>query len=128
MLGAPLLAGNDLRSMSPTTASILTNRDVIAIDQDPLMAEVHQLGDDGRVWIKPLANSAVAVALFNSSTVPVDITTTADAAGLPAAPCYTLRDLWAGQDITSTGDIVAKSVAPHAVRLLRVTTADTCSR
>ncbi|WP_234834994.1 glycoside hydrolase family 27 protein [Mycolicibacterium stellerae] len=128
MLGAPLLAGNDLRTMSPTTVSILTNREVISVDQDPLMAEAHQLGSDGRIWVKPLADSAVAVALFNSSTVPADISTTAAAAGLPAAHCYTLRDLWTGRSVTTTGDISAKSVAPHAVRLFRVTTADTCSR
>jgi alpha-galactosidase len=127
MLGAPLLAGNDLRSMSPTTVSILTNREVIAVDQDPLMAKPHQVSGDGQIWAKPLANSTVAVALFNSAGAPADIATTATAVGLPAAVCYDMRDLWAGHNATTTGDIIVKSLAPHAIHLLRVTTADTCS-
>ncbi|WP_264068892.1 glycoside hydrolase family 27 protein [Mycolicibacterium komossense] len=128
MLGAPLLAGNDLRSMSPATLSILNNREVIAIDQDPLMAKAHQISDDGRIWAKPLLDSSVAVALFNTSSTAADIATTATAVGLPAAPCYDQRELWEGRTTTgSTGDIIAESLAPHAVRLLRVSAADICS-
>jgi alpha-galactosidase len=128
MLSAPLLAGNDLRSMSPTTISILTNRDVIAVDQDALVAQPHQVTDDDRIWVKPLADSSVAVALFNTSTGAVDISTTASAVGLPAASCYVLRDLWEGRETTtSAGEIVANSLAPHAIRLLRIKAADTCS-
>ncbi len=127
MLGAPLLAGNDLRSMSPTNLSILTNREVIAVDQDPLMAKVRQVSGDGRVWAKPLVDSSVAVALFNSSSAPADVATTAAAVGLPPGSCYTLRDLWAGHNANTTGDIIAKSVAPQSVELLRVREADTCS-
>ncbi len=128
MLGAPLLAGNDLRSMSPTTLSILTNREVIAIDQDPLMAKPHRISGDGRIWARPLADSSVAVALFNTSGTAADIATTATAVGLPAVPCYQQRELWEGRTTTSsTGDIIAESLAPHAVRLLRVKAAESCS-
>ncbi|MCV7356380.1 glycoside hydrolase family 27 protein [Mycolicibacterium fluoranthenivorans] len=127
MLGAPLLAGNDLRAMSPTTLSILTNREVIAVDQDPLLAKARRIGDDGRIWAKRLADSSVAVALFNPSSVPGDIATTAAAVGLPPASCYSVRDLWTGDSAEVTGDLSARSVAPHAVHLVRVRTADTCS-
>ncbi|GAB7067248.1 glycoside hydrolase family 27 protein [Mycobacterium hodleri] len=120
MLGAPLLAGNDLRTMSPVTREILTNREVIAVDQDPMMAKARQVGRDGRVWAKRLADSTVAVALFNPSSAPADVTTTAAAAGLPSAPCYALRDLWSGGSTTTVGAIVAKSLPSHAVRLVRV--------
>ncbi|WP_245535312.1 glycoside hydrolase family 27 protein [Segniliparus rotundus] len=127
MLGAPLLAGNDLRSMSAATSSMLTNREVIAVDQDPLLATAHQVGGDGRIFAKPLADSSVAVALFNSSNAVADIATTAHAVGLPPASCYTLRDLWTGQSVGTAGGIVARSVAPHAVQLLRAVQAARCS-
>ena len=81
MLAAPLLAGNDVRSMSPQTLAILTNRDIIAVDQDPLVAQGHPLQDDPRVWVKPLADGAVAVALTNAGTTAGDVGTTAAAAG-----------------------------------------------
>lgn len=127
LLGAPLLAGNDLRTMSPTTLSILTNRDVIAVDQDALMAQVRQVSGDGRIWAKPLADSSVAVALFNSSDTPADMATTAAEVGLPPSTCYTSHDLWTGHTANTTGEIVAESVAPHAVLLLRIQESNACS-
>ena len=66
MLAAPLLAGNDVRSMDDRTRAILTNRDVIAVDQDPLVLQGLPLLDDPRIIVKPLADGSVAVALFNS--------------------------------------------------------------
>jgi len=127
MLGAPLLAGNDLRAMSPTTRSILTNREVIAVDQDPMMAKARQVGSDGRVWAKQLADSSVAVALFNASSSPGTVTTTAESVGLPPAPCYAVRDLWSGVSAKTTGALVAEALPSHAIHLVRVSTADACS-
>ena len=67
MLAAPLLAGNDLSQMSAETKSILTNKDVIAIDQDPLGKQGDRVSaeDPFEVWSKPLKDGSVAVALFN---------------------------------------------------------------
>ena len=70
MLAAPLLAGNDVRSMNEDTRAILTNRDVIAVDQDPLVLQGLPLLDDPRVIVKPLADGSVAVALFNGDAAP----------------------------------------------------------
>jgi alpha-galactosidase len=120
MLAAPLLAGNDVRSMTDQTRDILTNRDVIAIDQDPLLVQGHPLPADPRVIVKPLADGAVAVALLNPAAGPVPIRTDATAIGLPAAGCYTARNLWAHTDATTTGDVDA-TVAGHGVAMLRVT-------
>ena len=121
MLAAPLLAGNDLRSMSPATKAILTNRDVIAIDQDPLGAQAtrvsHSAGAD--VWTKPLANGDRAVMLLNRGRAPLDIATTARAAGLPNAGAYAVRDLWAHTTSESAGTIAA-SVPGHSAMLYRV--------
>src|SRR6266446_883617 len=72
---APLLAGNDLRSMSPDTLAILANRGVIAIDQDPLGRQGHRVRADEstEVWERPLASGAHAVGLFNRGTSPAHV-------------------------------------------------------
>jgi alpha-galactosidase len=119
MLAAPLLAGNDIRTMTDQTRAILTNRDVIAIDQDPLATQAAPSPTDGRVLVKPLSGNGAAVVLFNPDTQPAEITTTASAAGLQGAPCYAVRDLWAHTDTTTAGEI-KRTVAPHDVAMLRV--------
>jgi alpha-galactosidase len=121
MLSAPLIAGNDVRSMSPQTRELLTNRDVIALDQDPKVAAARTLRKDSRVLVKPLADGAVAVAFMTAGDVAATITTTADDIGLPKAPCYTVRDLWSHTDTTTSGPITSGPLAPHSVALLRVT-------
>jgi hypothetical protein len=67
LLASPLMAGNDLRSMTPETRDILTNKEVIAIDQDPLGAQGRKIRDDDdlEVWAKRLSGGAQAVILFN---------------------------------------------------------------
>ncbi|OBC05071.1 alpha-galactosidase [Mycobacterium sp. 852013-50091_SCH5140682] len=120
MLAAPLLAGNDIRDMTIQTRDILTNRDVIAVDQDPLMMQGRPLTSDARVVIKPLADGAVAVALFNQSAEPQNVRTSFDAIGLGGHTSATVRDLWQHTDNTSTGTI-ERQVPGHGVVMLRVT-------
>ena len=119
ILAAPLLAGNDVRSMTDQTRDILTNREVIAVDQDRLLVQGLPLPDDPRVIVKPLADGAAAVALFNSEEAPVSIRTDATTIGLTAAKCFAVRDLWAHTDTTTTGDVEA-TVPGHGVAMLRV--------
>jgi alpha-galactosidase len=121
MLSAPLIAGNDVRTMSPQTREILTNREVIRIDQDPRMAPARPLPTEPRVLVKPLSAGAVAVGLFNWGDDPVPIATTAADVGLSRSSCYSVRDLWEHTDVVTTGAIGAGAVPPHAVSLLRVT-------
>ena len=121
LLSAPLIAGNDIRTMSAQTRDILTNREVIAVDQDPIVEAAHPIEADSRVLAKRLSKGAVAVGLFNSSDKPASIGTTAAAVELVQGPCYRVRDLWAHTDATSTGAIGGGVVAPHTVTLLRVT-------
>jgi len=117
MLAAPLLAGNDLRSMSAATRAILTNREVIAIDQDPLGAQATRLSEDGNadVWVKPLADGDRAVMLLNRGSTPLDIATTAQAAGLRGAGAYSVRNLWTHRTSESAGLIAANVPADSAV-------------
>ncbi|MBV8966906.1 MAG: glycoside hydrolase family 27 protein [Mycobacteriaceae bacterium] len=123
MLSAPLIVGTDIRSMSPQTRDILTNREVLAIDQDPKVASAATLRNDPRVLVKPLADGAVAVAFMALGDSGASITTTAEDIGLPKAPCYTVRDLWAHTDSTTEGAIASGALAPHSVAVLRVTAA-----
>jgi alpha-galactosidase len=119
MLAAPLLAGNDVRSMDEGTRAILTNRDVIAVDQDPLVLQGLPLLNDPRVIVKPLAGGSVAVVLFNPGAGPVAIRTDAHAIGLSGGGCFTVRDLWAHTDVTTTGD-VEQTIPAHGVAMMRV--------
>lgn len=120
MLAAPLLAGNDIRDMTDQTRDILTNREVIAVDQDPLMVQGQPLTSDPRVVVKRLAGGAVAVALFNQSTEAQTVRTSLDAIGLDGHADATVRDLWQHTDSVVSGAI-ERQVPGHGVVMLRVT-------
>lgn len=120
MLAAPLLAGNDIRDMTDGTRDILTNRDVIAVDQDPLMVQGQPLSGDPRVVVKRLTDGAVALALFDQSDGPQTIRTDLDATGVADDSCATVRDLWQHTETTATGTI-ERQVPGHGVVMLRVT-------
>lgn len=121
ILAAPLLAGNDLRSMTVDTRDILTNREAIAVNQDPAGIQGYKVRDEGdhEVWVKPLANGDYAVALLNRGERRVFIAIRAEEIGMAAAPRYTVRDLWAYRDDTTGGRIAAR-VPPHGVALFRI--------
>ena len=119
---APLIAGNDLATMSATTRKILTNTEVIAVDQDPLgrQGQAIATGKGHYVLVKPLADGSVAVLLFNQTASAAAISTTAAHAGMPKAARYALRNLWTHSTSSTTGTIKAK-VAAHGVVMYRVT-------
>ena len=125
MLAAPLIAGNDLRHMSRATRAILTNRAVIAIDQDRLGRQGYRIWRSGRrrdqdreIWMKPLAGGAIAVAFFNRGLKPASITLHWSQLGLKAP--LAARDLWKQKSITVSGPTYTAQVAPHGTVLLRV--------
>lgn len=126
MLNSPLLAGNDLRSMTPETISILTNSELIALNQDRLVYQARRLVDEGdlEVWAKPLQSTMsgeVAVALLNRSGKTAAITFQPDSVGLDVAKGYTLRNLWAKKDYAvSTKKEVSFDVPAHGVVVLRI--------
>jgi alpha-galactosidase len=120
LLAAPLMAGNDLQGMSTETASILLNKEVIAVDQDPLgRAATRVAASDGReVWAKPLASGAVAVGLFNRGNADADVTVRWSDVAIPAP--RRIRDLWAHRDLTAISDSHTTRVPSHGVVLLLV--------
>jgi alpha-galactosidase len=124
ILAAPLIAGNDIRSMSATTKAILTNADVIAVNQDPLGKQATLVATSGsnQVWSKQLSgNNVRAVALFNRSGSAASITVKWTDIGIPAGAA-TVRDLYAQKDLgSSTDSYTATSVPSHGIVMLKVT-------
>ena len=125
ILAAPLIAGNDLRSMSASTKAILTNAEVVAIDQDPLgiqgtLVATPQSGL--QVWAKQLSGTnAWAVALFNRNSAPASITVSFSQIGLSTGAA-TVRDLWQHSDLGSfTGSYTATNVPSDGVAMLKIT-------
>jgi hypothetical protein len=126
MLASPLLAGNDLTKMSQQTIDILTNRDMIAIDQDPLVYQARKINDygDQEVWARPLGSSTggkFAVALLNRSNVAATINFAADSVGFDAQKGYIMKDVWASKTFpTSKQEQQSFTVAPHGIVVLLI--------
>jgi alpha-galactosidase len=125
MFSAPLIAGNDLGSMSATTKATFTNTEVVAVDQDPLGQQGHLAASPGtnlQVWSKTLSGTNVrAVALLNRGSGTASITVQWSALGIPTGAA-TVRDLWSHTDLgTFSGSYTASSIPSHGVVMLRVT-------
>ncbi len=122
MLAAPLIAGNDLRAMSPATKAILANKELIAVDQDSLGIQGHrvQRAGDLEVWSKPLSDGGRAVALLNRSGSNAHITASWTAIGYPPSLKASVRDLWAAKDVGVTQRGYSADVPSHGVVVLHV--------
>ncbi|MEV5171208.1 NPCBM/NEW2 domain-containing protein [Streptomyces flaveolus] len=121
VMAAPLLIGTDLRKASQATYDILGNKEVIAVDQDPLGKQGTVVSSGGGRWVvaKEMKDGSRAVALFNESGTAQRIATSAGAVGLPDADAYVLRDLWQHRSYNTAGTIAA-TVPAHGTVLLRV--------
>ena len=122
MLAAPLLAGNDLPNMKPEIKAILTNKDVIAIDQDPLGSQAMLMYSDGEVdvWMRHLSNGDQALAILNAgpdrlATHPFHL----DLVYMGASPKVKGRDLWTGKEVTFTEN-QAIELPSHDILLVRI--------
>lgn len=122
LLAAPLLAGNDIRTMPAETRAVLLNRDVIAVDQDALgrQADRRWKEGDAEVWSRPLADGSWAVGVFNRNDKPRTVRFEWTEAGLPGRP-LAARDLWSGAELQGelSGEYSGE-IAGHGVVLLRV--------
>ncbi len=120
LLAAPLLAGNDLSTMTPETVALLTNRDVIAIDQDPAGRQGDRVSAEGpmEIWARPLADGSKAVGLFNRLESPLEMHVNFRQIGFTGA--VRARDVWASRDVVVTGGEYHATVPRHGVILLRV--------
>jgi len=120
LLSAPLLIGCPIEQMDAFTLNLLTNDEVLAIDQDELGQEAAQIKVDGRrqIWVKELADGSRAIGLFNLAEHEQEITVAWSDLGL-AGP-QAVRDLWRQQDLGSRADAYAAQVPRHGVVLIRV--------
>ena len=120
LMNAPLIAGNDLRSMNDSTRAILTNREVIAVDQDWGGMQGHKIRDDGEleVWMKPMSNGDRAVVLLNRGSASSRLAASMQELGLSGGR-HAARDLWAHRDTTVDGEMAA-TLAPHSVAMYLV--------
>jgi alpha-galactosidase len=120
LAAAPLLAGNDVRSMTDATKAILLNKEVIAIDQDPLGKQASPVKNgDLEMWVKQLADGSVAVGVVNLGASAAQATVKASELGLGGA-VNKARDVWAHQDVQFAGGAYRAPLPSHGVLLLRV--------
>ena len=120
MLAAPLLAGNDLAHMSADTLAILTNPELIAIDQDARGVEAHRVWQNGpyEVWSRPLADGSAAVLLLNRSEDTERVT--ADFKDIGITGSKSVRNIWAKQDLGTFSGSFSADVPRHGVVLLKL--------
>ncbi len=122
MACSPLMIGCDVRNMDKDTTSLLTNREVIAINQDRLGIPARRVKSVNHceTWKKPLADGSLAVALINRGYSGQDVLLKASDVGLLDTP-KTARNLWAGEDLPSFGEQMTQRVQPHETILLKIT-------
>ena len=122
ILAAPLMAGNDIRSMSPDIAEILKNKEVIAVDQDPSGLQGRRVKRQGNleVWARQMADGSRAVALLNRGTAESSISVAWSDIGYPDYLPASVRDLWAMKDLGKRTGSFSASVASHGVVMVRI--------
>lgn len=122
LLAAPLLAGNDIANMSADTKQILLNKEVIAVDQDPMGIQGHRVKKDGQleVWSKQMADGGRAVILLNRGPSAASISADWSDIGYPSNVRAKVRDLWAKKDVGSFAGTYSAQVPSHGVVMVRV--------
>lgn len=132
MLAAPLMAGNDLRKMNSQTIATLTNKEVIAIDQDKLGIQgfVYSKKDSIEIFVKPLSDGQWAICFLNRSHLPKTIQfnwnehlindTLSQRLLNTKSKQYKVRDLWLKKDIGTTQSPIHTTLASHGVLMLKL--------
>ncbi len=120
ILAAPLLAGNDLSTMTPETIALLTNRDVIAVDQDAAGKQGDRVSAEGpiEVWVRPLADGSKAVGIFNRHPSPM--TAHVDFQKLGFTHAVKAKNLWQAKDLGNISTPYTVTLPGHGVLFLRV--------
>ena len=122
IMAAPLIAGNDLSNMDEATKRILLNREVIAINQDPLGVQGRRVSKQGdkEVWVKPLSGGGRAVLLLNRGTQPLQIAVDWAQLDYPAGLQAEVRDLWQHKQLAPQRGRYAAEVPGHGVFVVKV--------
>ena len=122
ILAAPLMAGNDVRNMSNEIREILTNKDVIAIDQDPLGKQGYRFMEHPgkEIWVKELSNGEWGVCFFNNGNDRLEMRVHWDYLPFPKGT-YQIRDIWQKKDLGKTNADFVGHIPSHDVLLLKLT-------
>ena len=122
LLSAPLMAGNDIRTMSPDISEILLNKEVIAVDQDSLGMQGRRVKRDGdrEVWSKQLNDGSRAVVLFNRGSRETEVSVNWHDIGYPEHLTANVRDLWAKKDQGKFSGSFSAKVSSHGVVMITV--------
>ena len=130
ILAAPLMATNDVRSMSPEIAAILTNQEAIAVDQDALGLQGTRVkaANGLEIWARTLADGGRAVVLFNRSGVEAEIGVRWTEIGFRETDAPAVRDLWKRQDLGKPAKGYSARVPSHGAAMLRVSPAQPAGR
>lgn len=120
LLAAPLMAGNDLATMTPQTLAILTNPEVIDVDQDPAGIQGRSIMEEGPivVMMKPMADGSKAVGFFNREQGVVTVSVKLADIGLSEAT--SVRDLWQKKDLGEFRGSFSANVPEHGVVFVRI--------
>jgi alpha-galactosidase len=120
LLAAPLLAGNDLATMTPATVALLTNPEVIAIDQDPRGIQGERVWVKGALeaWVKPLVDGSKAVGLFNRSDTTRDAQAAVPLGELGIEGHVYGHDVWSNKDLGILPETLTVKIPAHGVVLL----------
>jgi alpha-galactosidase len=120
LLAAPLLIGCDISKLDAFTLNLLTNDEVLAIDQDPLGAQARQMirKDQYQVWVKELEEGTKAVGIFNTDTAWHKVSVNFKELNLPDK--IRARDLWSQKDLGLFDISYSVLIPPHGVKLLKV--------
>lgn len=123
MLAAPLIAGNDLSKMDADTLRILTNKDVIAVDQDALGQGARRIWKQGEqeIWSRPLQGGDLAVVLLNRGAKELPMKVTWAQLNLPQRLTMDVKDLWSGRRTEGASGSFGALVASHGVVMVRMT-------
>jgi alpha-galactosidase len=121
MACSPLMVGCDVRKLDPQTAELLTNREVLAVNQDPLGRPARRVKRVGacEIWRKALSDGSAAVALINRGSSGADVTLKARDVGLLDGPKLA-RNLWKGEDFADFKAELTLRVQPHETVLLKI--------
>jgi alpha-galactosidase len=122
ILAAPLMAGNDLRNMTPAIHDILTNKELIAVDQDPLGVQGRRVERKGdlEVWSKQMSDGSRAVALLNRGSESSRITASWTTLGYPESLPASVRDLWAAKDQGISKGSYSAEVPSHGAVVVKI--------
>ncbi|HLN54345.1 MAG TPA: glycoside hydrolase family 27 protein [Bacteroidales bacterium] len=125
MLSAPLMIGCGITDMSDATRTILLNKDVIAIDQDPLGKQAFRVWrkDGVEAWKKPMADGKIAIAFLNRNSTPESVTVPYDQLELEKGSAYNVYDAWKHEQVKQDQGSLSSKMVSHETQVFVLTPA-----